>query len=280
MMQKMRKCVVVLLIISLFASSIGLVYADTSTTGGGQNSEGDWVYNKDNLNGENTYYYYMEKHQNAAHPKQEVSVNIAEHTVVPSEYGDSSDTKIIEDQSLNIVAVGEEIVFETEVQETGLYAVELDYIPVNDNKGIQYLFSFHVDGKAPFTEANSCVLSRVYTNTPIEVDENTGDHLRPQSSQTPERRTQFLYDQTGTYGTLYFYLEKGAHKLSLCFDGTPLRVFGITLKQEPTLVSYKEYVENYKQKGAKEISGVKKLIQAEDYHRQSSSQLLDAAFLL
>jgi len=277
MMQKMRKCVVVLLIISLFASSIGMVYADTSTTGGGQNSEGDWVYNKDNLNGENTYYYYMEKHQNAAHPKQEISVDIADLTVVPSEYGDSSGTKIIEDASLNIVAVGEELVFKAEVAETGLYAVELDYIPVNDNKGIQYLFSFHVDGEAPFTEANSCVLSRVYTNGPIVTDENTGDHLRPQSTQTPERRTQFLYDQTGTYGTLYFYLEKGAHELSLCFDGTPLRLFGITLKQEPTLISYSDYVESYKKQGAKEITGVKELIEAENYHRQSSSQLWPVA---
>ena len=125
MLQKMRKCVVVLLIISLFASSAGLVYADTPTTSGGQNGEGDWVYNKDNLNGENTYYYYKEKYKDAAHPKQEIPVNIAEHTVVASAYGDSSGTKIIEDGSLDIVAVGEEIVFKADVPATGLYAVEL-----------------------------------------------------------------------------------------------------------------------------------------------------------
>lgn len=272
MMQKMRKCVVVLLIISLFASSVGLVYADTPETSGGQNSEGDWVYNKDNLNGENTYYYYKEKHQNANHPKQEIAVNIAEHTVVPGELDDASETKILEDASLNIEAVGEEIIFKAEVPETGLYAVELDYIPVNDNKGIQYLFSFHVDGKAPFTEANSCVLSRVYTNDPIRQD-SFGDDLRPQSNQTPERRTQFLYDQTGVYGTLYFYLEQGEHEVSLCFDGTPLRLFGITLKQEPTLVPYEDYVENWKKQGAQDTTGKLELYQAETYYRQSSSQL-------
>ena len=273
MLQKMRKCVVVLLIISLFASSVGLAYADTPSTNGGQNSDGDWVYNKDNLNGENSYYYYKEKHQNAAHPKQEISVDIAEHTVVASAYGDSSGTKIIDDGSLDIVAVGEEIVFKADVPTTGLYAVELDYIPVNDNKGIQYLFTFHVDGKAPFTEANSCVLSRVYTNGPIVPDVNTGNHLRPQATQTPERRTQFLYDQTGVYGTLYFYLEQGEHELSLCFDGTPLRLFGITLKQEPVAASYKDYLESYKNKGAKDTVGKLELYQAETYYRQSSSQL-------
>lgn len=273
MLQKMRKCVAMLLIISLFASSAGLVYADTPTTSGGQNSEGDWVYNKENLNGEHTYYYYKEKYKDAAHPKQEISVNIAEHTVIASEYGDSSGTKIIEDGSLDIVAVGEQIVFKADVPETGLYAVELDYIPVNDNKGIQYLFSIRVDGETPFTEANSCVLSRVYTNGKIEPDKNTGDDLRPQATQTPERRTQFLYDQTGTYGTLYFYLEQGEHELSLCFDGTPLRLFGLTLKQEPVAPSYADYLEAWKNKGAKDTVGQLKVYQAETYYRQSSSQL-------
>ena len=41
MLQKMRKCVAVLLIISLFASSVGLVSAEPTATGGGQNSEGE-----------------------------------------------------------------------------------------------------------------------------------------------------------------------------------------------------------------------------------------------
>lgn len=280
MKQKMRKCVAVLLIISLFASSIGLVSADTPATNGGQNSEGDWIYNKDNLNGENTYYYYLERHQDAARPKQEISVNIAEHTVVASDYGDSSATKMTSDKDgehLNIVAVGEKITFKANVPETGMYAVELKYKPVDDSKGIQYLFSFHVDGKAPFTEANSCVLSRVYKNDPIVTDENTGDHLRPQSKQDPLVRTQFLYDQTGTYGTLYFYLEKGAHDLTLCLDGTPLLLYGITLKQEATLDAYNDYVEAYKSQGAKEIANVKKLIQAENYQHQSSSQLWPVA---
>ena len=273
MMQKMRKWLVVLLVASLLGSSLGLVHANAADTSGGQNNEGDWVYNKDNLNGENTYYYYMQKHQATAHPNQEIAVNIAEHTVTPSTYGDSSGTKIIEDSSLNVVAVGEKINFKVNVTETGMYAVELDYIPVDDNKGIQYLFSFAVDGEFPFTEANSCVISRVYTNDPIVKDENTGDHLRPQSQQTPERRKQFLYDQTGVYGTLYFYLEAGEHDITLCFDGTPLRIFGMTLKQEPSIISYKDYVAKYEQQGAQKVSGVLQYIQAENYYRQSSSQL-------
>ena len=291
MKQKMRKCVAVLLIISLFASSVGLVSAEPTTTGGGQNSKGDWVYDKNNLNGENTYYYYMLKHQGAAHPQKEISVDIVNHEKKPAvakdTYGnevtyDSSGTKIVKEngkQYLNIVAVGEELVFDIDVPETGLYAVEMDYMPVDDHKGIQYLFSFHVDDEAPFSEANSCVLSRVYTNESIEKDENTGDHLRPQSSQTPERRTQFLYDQTGTYGTLEFYLTAGKHKVSVSFDGTPLHLYGITLKQDPngSLTSYADYYKKHEAQGAQQSTGVMRLTQAESYTKQSSSQLWPVA---
>ena len=274
MMQKMRKWVVVLLVFSLLGSSLGLVRADATESSGGQNSNGDWIYNTDNQSDENTYYYYLQRYQSAAHPSQEIAVDITNFKVVESAYGDASETKVVEEnsvKSLNIAATGEKVIFTVNVPETGLYAVEMDYLPM-DNVSTQYLFAFNVDGAAPFTEANSCILSRVFKNDPIIQDE-FGDDLRPKSNQTPERRTQFLYDQTGVYGTLYFYLEKGAHELSVCFDGTPLRLYGLTLKQELEAASYQDYVSVYKQQGYTETSNVLELFQAENYYQQSSSQL-------
>ena len=61
MMQKMRKWVVVLLVVSLLGSSLGLVRADAAEGNGGQNSGGDWIWSEDNQKGDNTYYYYMQK---------------------------------------------------------------------------------------------------------------------------------------------------------------------------------------------------------------------------
>ena len=275
MMQKMRKWVVVLLVVSLFGSSLGLVRADVADSSGGQNSDGDWVYNTDGQSGDNTYYYYMLEHQAAAHPSREIAVDLSGLKVTASEYGDASDTKLLPDKSLNIVAVGEKITFPVNVPETGLYAVEMDYLPVK-TASIQYLFAFGINGETPFTEANSCILSRVYQNAPIVQDE-FGDDLRPQPAQTPERRKQFLYDQTGVYGTLYFYLEAGQQEISVCFDGTPLILYGITLKQELEPASYQDYVSVYKQQGHKEVLQKLELFQAENYLRQSSSQLWPVA---
>jgi len=277
-MQKMRKWVVVLLVVSLLGSSLGLVRADAAESSGGQNSGGDWIWSEDNQKGDNTYYYYMQKHQSAAHPSREIAVDITNFKFVDSAYSDGSKTTVQQEgdtKRLNLAATGEEIIFSVEVQEAGLYAVEFDYLP-SDNVSTQYLFTFNIDGEAPFTEANSCILGRVFKNDPIVQDE-FGDDLRPKSSQTPVRRKQFLYDQTGVYGTLYFYLEKGAHTLSVCFDGTPLHLYGLTLKQELEPASYQDYVSVYKQQGVQEVPDVMKLFQAENYYLQSSSQLWPVA---
>lgn len=279
MMQKLRKGLVVLLAVCLLGSSMGLMGANAAEGNGGQSTNGDWTYNEDAEYGGNTYYYYMQKHQNAAHPEQEIAVDVTQFDLVESSYAVSG-TAVYQnlegsEKGVNIRATGEKVIFKIDVPETGLYGVEMKYFPLSESSS-QYLFGLAIDGETPFTEANSCVLSRVYKNDPIEKDilpgADDGDDLRPQSQQAPKWRTQFLYDQTGVYGTLYFYLEKGAHELSVCFDGTPLLLEGITLKQEPYLMSYQDYVSVYKQKGYKETTDVLELFEAEKYYEQSSSQ--------
>lgn len=277
MKQKMRKLVAVLLVVSLFGSAVGLMRADAADTA----SDDDWTYNPDAKYDTNTYYYYMEAHKDAAYPEQEVSVNIKDFTLIEPDYTDEkSGTEVYKDregssEGLYIGAKGEKVVFKVDVPETGMYGVEMKYFPLAVSAS-QYMFAMGVDGKAPFTEANSCILSRVYQNAPIVQDE-FGDDLRPNPTQTPEWRDQFLYDQTGVYGTLYFYLEKGQHEISLCFDGTPLLLEALSLKQTPKVASYADYIAEHTQKGHKETSNVLEMFQAENYYKQSHSQLSPSA---
>ena len=273
MMQTVKKWIVMLLVVSMLGSTVAVLPASAAEGG---SEDGDWVYDTDSHASTNTYYYYIQKHQNAVHPEKEVAIDVTQFRVEESQYGESG-TKLYEntegsDKGLYIGAMGEKVVFTVEVPETGLYCIELNYFPLSVSSS-QYMFGLLIDGEAPFTEANSCMLSRVFENEPIRRDENTGDDLRPQATQTPQWRKQFLYDQTGTYGTLDFYLEKGTHEIAVCFDGTPLLLEGITLKQEPYLMSYQDYVSIYKQKGYKETENVLELYQAETYYKQSHSQL-------
>ena len=116
------------------------------------------------------------------------------------------------------------------------------------------------------------MLSRTYKNRPIEVDED-GNDLRPQADQVSKWRTQFLFDQTGVYGSLKFYLGSGVHTLTLIFDGTPILLESLTFKQEPAKISYQEYLAQAKNEGAKDAVGYLELFQAENYYEQSNSQL-------
>lgn len=278
MMQKMRKWVIVLLVISMLCAPVAMVKVDAAQTG---SQDGDWTYDKENLNKTNTYYDYLQAHLNAASPEQEIAVDITDFQVIESEIAkEPSGTALYENmegsaEGINIRAKGEKVIFSVEVPESGLYSVELDYFPLAEASS-QYLFGFYIDGELPFTEANSCKLSRVYQNEPIRSDVS-GDDLRPQASQAPQWRKQYLYDQTGVYGTLKFYLEQGTHEIALCFDGTPLLLQGMTIKQEPYLMSYQDYISLYQQKGYKETENVLELFQTESYHLQSSAALWPSA---
>ena len=281
MMQKMKKMVVLLMVISLLCGPATMLQAnatESTTTGSNDN---DWTYNKDDLNKTNTYFDYLQKHTNAAKPDQTITVDFDNMVVEEPDAANPSGTALYENKEgsakgVDIRAKGEKVTFKITVPETGMYSAELDYRPLKDSAS-QYLFGFYIDGELPFTEANSCKLSRVYKNNPIETDEKTGDDRRPSAVETPEWRQQFLYDQTGVYGTLKFYLEKGEHTISLCFDGTPLLVQGVTLKQEPYLMSYQEYITVNENKGYKQTAGYLELTQAETYHQQSSAALWPSA---
>jgi len=277
-MQKMKKWVVLLLVFSLIWTSAGLTQVSAAESG---SEDGDWTYDADAYTSTNTYYYYMLKHKDAKRPNREISLNVTNFYLEEPSFGDvKSGTEAYKnlensEKGLKIGAKGEKITFTFNVGSAGLYSIEMKYFPLKDSNS-QILFGLEIDGETPFTEANSCVLSRVYQNEEIQQDE-FGDDLRPQATQTPEWRTQYLYDQTGVYGTLSFYLPSGTHKITLCFDGTPLLLEKMTLKQEPGVMSYQDYVSLHKQSGAADVTEVLKLYQAENYYKQSSSQLWPSA---
>ena len=276
MMQKMKKWIVVLLVACLLWTSVGFVPA-VSAADSDSAGNMDWTYNEDSYSSKNTYYYYLEDHKDAARPEQEIPVDVTQFEVIEPDYlTEPSGTAVYQNREgsatgVHIQAKGEEVIFTVDVPETGLYCTELKYFPLKESSS-QILFSLRIDGKVPFTESNSCVLSRTYQNEAIRADEN-GDDLRPQAIQVHQWREQFLYDQTGVYGNLAFYLEAGQHQISVSFDGTPLLLESITFKQEPYLMSYQDYISLCRSKGYTDTTNVQELFQTENYYLQSSSAL-------
>ena len=274
MMQKRRKLIAVLLVVCLLWSSVGVVDVKADSS---KDELQDWTYDPNTKSDLDSYYYYIQKHQNAAHPDFQDDIKVTKFQLKEALIGgEPSGTSVYTDregsaEGLYIGAKGEQITFSANVIKTGLYAIEMTYFPLKDSNA-QIMFGIEIDGETPFIEANSCILSRVFKNKPIEKDE-FNDDIRPKADQTPEWRTQFLYDQTGINGKLYFYLEAGRHNISMTFDGTPLLLESMRLKQEPSIISYEEYLSKHKQEGAVDTTKVLELTQAETYYKQSDSTL-------
>ncbi len=272
MMQMRRRWLSALLAICLLVSAVVPVSAAPADQ---QTRNDDWVY-EDTGSGLPNYREYYESHMDAGNPEVEIPVDITAGTVFePSENGGVlSGTGLYQDKEgsasgLDIKAVGEDIVFTINVPQTGLYSLELKYFADN-SVNTQIMFALMIDEDLPFIEANGCRLNRVFQNLPVQQDKY-GDDLRPQNQQLARWQTQFLMEQTGVYGALQFYLTAGEHKITVCFDGTPLLLESMTFKQTPYQMSYADYIEAYKNLAKPAV--YLGMFQAENYLEQSSSTL-------
>ena len=268
-----------MVIMSLSGDTVGMVQAAESENTGGRakNESGDWVSIIDDYESTQSYYTYIKQHEEADKPEIEVEVDLMAFEIIEPafEYKGEKTQKYQNregsKEGVFLAANSEEVIFEVEVPENGLYSIAMKYYPLAESNA-RIMFGVKIDGELPFIESGSCMLSRVYENQEIRQDEN-GDDLRPKSEQKSEWRIQYLYDKTGVNGILSFYLEKGTHEISLCFDGTPILLEKMILGQEPYMLSYQDYVSLGRQSGYKDTQNVSDIYQAENYYQQSSSTL-------
>ncbi len=277
MMQKTKRWIAVLLMMTLLIPSAVPALAEDSD---GATGNGDYIYQEKTEEFLN-YAKYIHQYEGVARPETEVAIDVTQFQLEnPTDNNGNitahSATKVYEnlqgsEKGLEIDAVGEKVVFTVDVPKTGLYCVEMKYFPMIDTKN-QISFGFYIDGELPFIEADSCLLDRVFKNGEVKQDQY-GDDLRPQAEQLAQWRTQMLREQTGVYGMFQFYLEAGTHEIALSFEGCPLLLEKMTLKQEDYVISYQDYITLYKQKGYQDVQNVLEVFQAENYYEQSSSTL-------
>lgn len=222
-----------------------------------------------------SYYYYMQQYQQTARPEQEISVDVCEFVQIAS--GDAKRYNNTEESAEGLYIGKEEnqITFQFTVPETGLYNMEMTYFPLAESES-RIMFGIRIDGVFPYTEAKTCVLSRMYRNEEIKVDEY-GNDIRPKAIQVSEWRKQFVSEQSGIGGNLSFYLAKGKHELTLDVEGQPFLLEKLIIRQEPYLLSYQDYASLHMQKGSKDSTDVQIICQAEGNVLQSDASLWPAS---
>lgn len=167
------------------------------------------------------------------------------------------------------------VTWQFSVPQTGLYLLRFDYYPVAGAQG-EIERSLRLDGAAPFTEADSLTLFRVWANTdePVRTD-TQGNQILIEQVEKPVWMQQYALDPSGLSGSpLRFYLTAGAHTLTLAGVMEPVVLAGLTFcpVSSGAAAPYAEQLAAHPDAG--DVSAAASVtLQAEQADRKSSQML-------
>ena len=236
-----------------------------------------------------TYKEYMAEHSEATYPSAKIEID-AENYVAYMEADEEVKPEMYsnyEGMDGNSVLTSENayIEFEVDVEEAGVYQLELLYYPV-EGKNSEIQRSFFVDGALPYGELSLVEFARIWS-TDVAQDnfangvthivwnkDNQGNDMKPTSIEIPEWTTSKLYDNNG-YVTdpLSIYLSKGKHTIAINSVREPLLLRKLILSNDEPIKSYAEVKAQWDANGATATSGHKIEIQAENAYKTSSQML-------
>ncbi|MBQ9467586.1 MAG: extracellular solute-binding protein [Clostridia bacterium] len=188
---------------------------------------------------------------------------------IPAEYADTA----AKPEGMIYLPDHDAVGFRFHVDKTGYYTINLRYFSVYEeeiSKKTSIERSIYIDGAIPFYEATYVGISKTYENYVEKKDENgvktraersdiqlqggfptdiNGNEIRPSTEIVERWRSISLMDSTGSFvEPLKFYLTEGDHTLQLFARREPMVVSSIMFIPEQSLLSYRQYLEKYKDK--------------------------------
>lgn len=160
-----------------------------------------------------------------------------------------------------------------DVPQTGRYAVEFVYCPV-EGRGGKIERNLYLDGKIPFKQAASFRLSRIWKAQSGIVTGSDGNDVRPQVEEASAWISAYFQDVEGFYtDPLELCLEKGTHTIGLEGVREPMLLKAIRLVPLPEPDSYADTLADWKAAGYEEAENSLSPIQAEAPARQSEESI-------
>lgn len=228
---------------------------------------------EDIIQREGTYDDYISQYANAAKPQTQI--------VIPVDQYSKTDMKIKvlnnhEGFTGKAILTEEEgyIEYKVNVAQAGLYNIYMDYYPV-EGRGSSIERELIINGKAPFTDARHLTFSRVWADAEDIIRDNRDNDIRPRQEESPKWQSAWFSDYMGYHTEPYhFYFEQGENTIRLQSIREPVILGSLVLTQASQVPSYKEKLEEYKEKGYKEI-GLDQaiIIQGEDAKFKSDPTL-------
>lgn len=179
-----------------------------------------------------------------------------------------SETKEYQGKTAVVTTDESNAVFAFEVENAGLYSMEITYCGV-ENKKADMLRSISINGKIPFDEASNIAFTRIYTNDSYEFKVDSQDNqVRPQQIEVIEWQTVEVRGNSGYYSEpLLFSLEAGVNTVGLTALAEPMAISCIRFFKWSNSVSYAEYSQKRESLGN---SGELLRIQGEDAKYKSA----------
>lgn len=169
------------------------------------------------------------------------------------------------------VLTGEDaqITYAFSVPESGYYHLSIDYFAL-EGKGTDVARTLYIDGRLPFENVRELKFTRIWEDLRQQdglfAMDSSGNDIRPSQSEVFAWQTAVLMDPKGfEQEALRFYLEEGAHTLSLKSVREPMAVGKITFA---ALTPAPGYDRQSLPKADNEGQLIK--VQGEDTYRKSS----------
>lgn len=162
-----------------------------------------------------------------------------------------------------------------EVQQSGLYELSVLYYNVKDS-GNDIERSLYIDGKIPYSDAGNLVFSRTWRDKGEKsYSSSSGNEIRRSQEEVHVWTDVALRATTGYHDdSLLFYLEKGAHSLTLKSVNESIVLNSFTFYNSDEPLSYSEVKKQYEEEGYNEVSAKHQVkVQGEDAAYKSSATL-------
>lgn len=161
-----------------------------------------------------------------------------------------------------------------EVEEAGLYELELVYVPL-EGGGTDIQRRIRIDDEVPYDEATSVSFSRTFRDANRDYKLIEANQSFPSQLETPQLTTTRVRDANGYFlEPLKFYLESGEHTISFDSVKEPMAIVELNFVPSAEIPSYDEYLSQAQADGLQIIETADiEHIQAEDARIKSSRSL-------
>lgn len=222
------------------------------------------------LTGYSYAQYYEDNRQKQNNASGEILISAKDYIQATSE-GVSLTDGFPETTSKSVIS------YEFNVTNAGFYEISMDYLTVKGN-GETVVRELLLDGEVPFYEASTIGFERHWEDENKDwLMMNDKNYASPSQVEVFQWQSKTIEDADRKYsGSFMFYLDKGAHTLTLVSVSEPMILGDIRFVKAEEVLSYEEIKQNIDSSQIITLDMVSEpiIVQGEDAYSKSSSVLL------